>query len=85
MGYFTVNDKGIVGDAEAGHFWARLEGRPPRDAGGEPLRYHLTFADVSERKRAEEALVRSFHELRDQLHDVVTSPATASPPTRLAA
>jgi PAS domain S-box-containing protein len=40
----------------AEQWWARLSSRPRRPAGGEPLRYHLTFTDVDDRVRAEEAL-----------------------------
>ena len=41
---------------DADPFWARLEGRPPGDADGEPLQHHLTFSDVHARVLAEEAL-----------------------------
>ena len=40
-------------------FWGRLEWRPQRAAGGEPVRYHLTFTDVHERVLGEEALRES--------------------------
>jgi PAS domain S-box-containing protein/putative nucleotidyltransferase with HDIG domain len=45
-------------------FWAHLESRPQHAAGGEPLRYHLTFSDVEERARAAEALRKSEERYR---------------------
>ena len=45
----------VAEDAEAGHFWARLE-EQARTTGGERLGYSLTFADVHETVLAQEAL-----------------------------
>ena len=47
----------------AGPFWARIEGQPRRGADGETLSFWVTFTDISARKRAEEALLRSEEQL----------------------
>jgi len=52
--------------AEAGHFWARLESRPQRAADGETRLHWVTFTDITERKRADEALARLNGELVDK-------------------
>ena len=66
--------------AAPSHFWARLESRPQRAAGGETLFFRTTFADVTESKRAEEALRRRSEEVANQqellatLLDTIPSP-----------
>jgi len=57
------------GDADAapGHFWAHLESRPRREAGGEPLSSWVAFTDVSERKQAEEDIRRLNDVLDEQV------------------
>ena len=45
--------------SEASHFWARLDGQVNPVAGSQELSFSVTFADITERKQAEEALARS--------------------------
>ncbi len=56
---------GAGGEAEAAHFWARLEARPQGTADGETPSLLLTFSDVAEHKRDEQALQESDKRLRE--------------------
>jgi len=53
------------GEAPLGHFWARLEGRPQRAAGGETLSFWVTFTDIDAEVAAHKALRESQERLRE--------------------
>jgi len=57
----------LQGDGTA--FWAHLEVTAARDAGGAPVR-HIVMSDITERKRAEEALKSSNEELQSVNEEV---------------
>src|SRR5260370_7739504 len=72
--YRQVRDDGTVG-------WMEARGRVIRDASGRPVRLMGVCMDISERKRAEEALKQA----REHLNRRVThrTPKLARPPNRL--
>ena len=61
------------GDAEAGHFWARLESRRRRVPDGERPSSWVTFTDISERKQADEELRRSERSLQSTIDGLSAS------------
>ena len=63
----------LCGDAgsQAGHFWARLDGRVNPVADDQMLSFLVTFADITERKHAEDALARSLLSVIEVVGQVV--------------
>ena len=59
-------------DAEAGHFWARLESRPQRAADGETPRRWVTFTDITDRKLAEEEIARTLSLLESTMESTAS-------------